>query len=263
MMSLIEAIERAPILQEPFPHVVIDGALPTEAYQALSKGWPSLETFVTGKPYHQNFRYNLFAKELMTEKFAPAVREFTKVHSSYALYSTVLRKFRGFYVSQFGEAKYRELIDEKRVGLRKRDSFETHDVLVDSTFAINTPNSTGDTTVRGPHIDKLFKLYGGLYYLRLPHDESTGGDLILYRAKAEAFQASQNDLSSTSGGARMEISPQNVEEVKTIPYAANRLVLYPNGVKMIHAVSVRSQTPVERRLITLVADYKEDVLDVT
>jgi hypothetical protein len=263
MTSLINAIQNAPVQAYPFPHIEIENALPTEAYATLAAGYPDLQTFVEGKPYQENFRYNLFASQLISGPFPDSVREFAQQHSSYAFYATILNKFKDYYTAILGEDKFRELLNPERVGLRKRNTFYEADVLLDSTFAINTPNETGQTTVRGPHIDKLFKLYAGLYYLRKPEDTSRGGDLILYRYKNRRYAISENDASSTCGGARMEIDRQDVEESKTVPYTANKLILYPNSIEAVHGVSVRSRAEVERRLITFVADYKTDILDVT
>lgn len=262
MFSLNEAIARAEINLEPFPHIVVDGTLPEEHYERLSADYPPLARFVGEGEYRENFRYNLFAQQLLNDGFASSVRSFVQVQTSYSFYATVLQKFRGYYIELLGEAQYAALLSPERVGLRKQDTFSSHDVLLDSTFAVNTPNRGGNTSVRGPHIDKLFKLYAGLYYLRREDDASQGVDLELFVYKRRAYQIAGNDDSSTCGGARIEIDPGDVDKAKVIEYRANRLVLYPNSVHAIHGVSVRGKAKVERRLITLVADYEDDILDI-
>lgn len=262
MFSLNEAVERSEIIPEPFPHIVVDDTLPEDRFRTLSMEYPPLARFVGEAEYRENFRYNLFAHQLLSGDCPDSVRSFVQAQTSYSFYATVLQKFRNYYVELLGEERYTALLSPQRVGLRKRDTFADYDVLMDSTFAVNTPNRDGNTSVRGPHIDKLFKLYAGLYYLRREDDDSQGGDLELYVYRRRAYQIAGNDASSTCEGARIEIDPRDLEKVAVIEYRANRLVLYPNSVHAIHGVSVRGKADVERRLITLVADYKNDILDI-
>ena len=262
MFSLIDSIVKAKIEVSPFIHIVVPHALEETAYARLSDAFPPAADFTAGKNRYENFRYNRFASEVLAGDYAPAAKEFARIHASQAFYMAVLDKFRDYYINTLGEAVFESLRDPRNVGLRKVDSFASHDVLLDATFVINSGNRQGNSTVRGPHIDKLFKLYAGLYYMRKPDDASRGGDLVLYRYKRQRYLIGMNDESSTSAGLRYDIDPEHVEPVKVVPYRPNTLVLYPNSVDAIHGVSIRSETDIERRLITLVADYKEDILDV-
>jgi len=48
-----------------------------------------------------------------------------------------------------------------------------------------------------------------------------------------------------------------VEKVKTIPYAANRLVFFIHSPVAVHGVSVRSVTPHPRLHVNFLAELRE------
>jgi hypothetical protein len=107
-----------------------------------------------------------------------------------------------------------------------------------ATFGINTP-VTAPSSVRGAHVDSWHKLFVGLFYLRRPDDESTGGDLILYRRKP----GRRRDRWAAS------IDFDDVEAVVTVPYEPNSYVLFLNTEDAIHGVSPRSVSSVPRYLV--------------
>ena len=107
-----------------------------------------------------------------------------------------------------------------------------------ATLSLNTPVQE-QTSVRGPHVDSMHKCYVGLFYLRHADDQSTGGDLELFRWKAGCQQ--------TRWPGR--ISKDDVEIVETVPYQPNTYVVLLNTCDAIHGVSVRSKTEFPRYLV--------------
>ena len=79
------------------------------------------------------------------------------------------------------------------------------DVKPRVTVAVNTP-ATAPKSVRGAHTDNARKAYVGLLYFRLPEDESTGGDLEIFRWKDGV----------TPKPWAVAADPSEVERVKTI-----------------------------------------------
>ena len=72
-------------------------------------------------------------------------------------------------------------IDNWKAGTKYIDDYSNANVLLDAPISINTPvTNTPSSVIRG-HIDKSAKLFAGLFYLRLPDDTSTGGDLEIYK----------------------------------------------------------------------------------
>jgi hypothetical protein len=51
-----------------------------------------------------------------------------------------------------------------------------------------------------------------------------------------------------------------VEAAVTVPYAANRLVIFPQGLHALHGVSPRHPTPHTRRYVFITAELTEDWL---
>jgi len=79
------------------------------------------------------------------------------------------------------------------------------DMKLDCQFGMNSPVSSLGS-VRGPHIDKPYKLYAALLYFRRPDDNFAGGDLDLYRARKDAYLTD----------ARLSLDEQHVQRLTTI-----------------------------------------------
>jgi len=86
------------------------------------------------------------------------------------------------------------------------------DVMLDYQFVVNTPVTT-PSTVRGPHVDKPYKLFAALLYFRLPDDRSVGGNLVLERAATRRCRFDR----------RQQIPEEFAEPIAEIPYAPNSL----------------------------------------
>lgn len=117
------------------------------------------------------------------------------------------------------------------------------DVTLDTQFVINSP-VTVTSTVRGPHVDKPYKLFAAILYMRHPDDRSTGGDLLLYRYR--------------DGNAvfdrRQHLDERHVESIARIPYRANSLIMWLNTPDALHGVTPRSVTGMPRRYINFLAE---------
>jgi len=98
--------------------------------------------------------------------------------------------------------------------------------------------------VRGPHLDKPYKLFAAILYMRAPEDESAGGNLRLYRLKDRRARFDR----------RQHIDERFVEPFDEIPYQANAVVLWLNTPAALHGVTPRSPTAVPRRYINFVAE---------
>ncbi|MGE7387932.1 hypothetical protein ACQKM2_20890 [Streptomyces sp. NPDC004126] len=262
--SLLAGVTKADIRRDPFPHVVISDALPQELYDALAKSMPTAEYIGEriGKPITSNERYNYMSEMVLADDtMAQVWKDFVTYHSSPAFYEEFLDLFQEDLLANLPEAeKLVGPLRELRVGRRNRDAFETHDILLDCTAVINSAVTGRPSAYRGPHVDKPHKLFGGLFYMRLPEDDATGGDLVLYKYRpgGHKFHTSASEY----GDNRFDIDPQYVEEVTTVPYRSNTLVLYPINPLALHGVSVRSLTRHQRRFIALVGDLPRQLFDL-
>jgi hypothetical protein len=262
--SILSKVSKADIRHDPFPHIAVPNVLDDDLYEALATTMPTAEYISEkiGKPITSNERYNYMSEPILHDSSMPQVwKDFVTYHSSPEFFQEFLDLFYDDLVKAHPdvEEKYGKLRD-LRVGRRNRDTHETHDILMDCTAVINSPVVGTPTSYRGPHVDKPYKLFGGLFYMRLPEDDSTGGDLELYRYRSDEhkFHASKSEY----GDSRFDIDPKYVVEVDTVKYRSNCLVMYPINRYALHGVSVRSVTPHQRRFVALVGDMPDPLFDL-
>ena len=81
-----------------------------------------------------------------------------------------------------------------------------------------------------------------LFYLRLPNDFSTGGDLCMYY-REKGFDPISKILRPLICN---KYFPWEYHLIKSVPYTANTLVAALNGPNSIHSVSTRMSAVVNR-----------------
>lgn len=260
MKSMLATVKPSDVISEPFPHIVIKDALDEEVYLKLKSEWAELEILRQGEDnkgtdLSSNKRLHYLAKEsLSDERITPFWQEFIALHTSDAFFQEFLYIFKEHILQLYPdfERDYGSF-QTLRSGVRKVDTFESVDVLLDALICINTPVITKPNAVRGAHIDLPDKLFAGLFYMRDPEDTSTGGNLEIYKfknGKPYGFRSSA-------------IADSYIEHVKTIKYDRNVLVLFLNSVYSLHGVSVRSLTKHSRYFVNLVGEVKKPLFDPT
>ncbi|MGO4460526.1 hypothetical protein AB4039_25055 [Streptomyces sp. M-16] len=262
--SLLAGVTKDDIRRDPFPHIVIRDALPQDLYDALSASMPTAEYIGTriGKEITSNERYNYMSEHILQdEEMARVWKDFVTYHASPGFYAEFLDLFRDDLLANLPDAeKQCGPLRDLRVGRRNRDGFGTHDILMDCTAVINSAVTGRPSAYRGPHVDKPHKLFGGLFYMRQTQDDADGGDLVLYKYREGAHKFTTS--ASEYGDNRFDIDPKYVEEVTTVPYRSNTLVMYPINPLALHGVSVRSLTPHQRRFVALVGDLQNPLFDL-
>ncbi|MFF6995118.1 hypothetical protein ACFY93_09190 [Streptomyces sp. NPDC008313] len=262
--SILAGVTKDDIRRDPFPHIVIHDALPQDLYDALAKSMPTAEYIGEriGKPITSNERYNYMSEMILgDETMARVWKDFVTYHSSPAFYEEFLDLFQEDLLANLPKAEEQlGPLRDLRVGRRRRDTFDTHDILMDCTAVINSAVTGKPSAYRGPHVDKPYKLFGGLFYMRLPEDDAVGGDLVLYKYRTQAHKF--HTSASEYGDNRFDIDPSYVEEVTTVPYRSNTLVMYPINPLALHGVSVRALTHHQRRFVALVGDLQHQLFDL-
>ena len=229
---------------EPFPHVVIRQALPPELYAKLDNEYPSINTILLdGEVPGNNRRYQINAKRgLSTDVLHESWREFVQYHVSPKFWSEVVAKLGPAIRHVYPELEDQMGRDLRDFSMSVRGEAES-DIVLDCQPGLNSP-VTRVSSVRGPHVDNPVELFAGLLYFRSPEDNSTGGDLILHRHRH----------SSPIFWGKAGLWESDVEPFATIPYEANTLVLFINGIKAVHAVTPRSLTQHPRRLVNFIGE---------
>jgi len=229
MKTVLHRITRDQIHRDPFPHLIIDGAVEPDIYEQLVATFPSEETLLRGRPLENNTPYRFSAEHILREA-SDCWREFVRVHTSAAFYREA--------AALFG------LPDAATTSIRFLEPFA--DVALECQIIYGSPVTRASRS-HPVHVDREVALYAGLLYFRRADDDAPGGDLELYR-----FRGSQRRYD-----AQRFVDDALVEKVKTIPYAANRLVFFPHSPDALHATSVRSVTPHPRLHVNFVAERRE------
>ncbi|MGE5477118.1 MAG: 2OG-Fe(II) oxygenase [Bacteroidales bacterium] len=250
MRSLLSGVTPADIRLDPYPHVVKQDVFDEDTHRALSEGFPGFHQIGWADQRRappSNHRYQLSAWPILNHTDLPQVwKDFVRLHSSPEFYAQVVELFRDHWPEALKQALGGDLLGHA-MGLLMRDDFPKARILQDSRCEVNTPVTAGPSSSRGPHLDTLNRIYTCLYYLRLPEDDAVGGDLELFRWKNGPI--ANIDVYALPADA--------VEVVATVPYRANQMVIFPQGISAIHGVGIRHPTPHIRRYVFTSAEIAD------
>lgn len=253
MDSIIKNVTKSQIIEKPFPHLVLQNALPEELYKQLALSYPSLEIITKIKTPESNKRFNLSTSHALNSLTISSLwGDFLKTHTSQDFFNKFLDLFKEHILKTYPhfENKVGKL-DKLTTGIRGINTFSHGKVLLDAQFAINTPVFGTPTSIRGTHLDRPNKLFTGLYYFRHPEDSSKGGDLEICRLKKQDLILREKEMDS-----------QYFEVIKTIKYQPNTLVLFLNTINSFHAVTVREVTTFPRLFINLLGEVEEPLFSL-
>lgn len=255
-LSLLQNLGSQNFHLDPFPHVIIESALPDHICDELLGSFPTLEQLGVNATLN-NHRWSTPANKcLLIPNISQLWIDLISYHTSADFLSEVLQTFereiRTLYPSYFSGHLYDHAARSK---VRDSDPTPPGFLTMDAQICGNTP-------VRVPgqpnkvHFDATNALYAGLYYLRQKDDDSIGGDLQIWRWKDKY---SYRKKASEYGP---NIASKHIELVKTIPYQANTFVLMLNSIDSLHAVTVREPTPHTRQFLNLLADGKSPFFEL-
>lgn len=245
--TLLDRADPAEIRTDPFPHLVIEDALPADLYAALAATRLTCDQIIGPPPHPSNRRFAWSTRMMLwDDRATPTWKAFVTAHTSAAFVADTLTLFAdhlpdGFPVPGLGTS----------VGVFERDDHSQHPILADARLELNTPVMGHASSVRGAHVDTPNRLYSCLFYMRAEGDDSVGGDLSLFR-----YTGAVPDPVDA-----LQFKPTQVQSVLTVPYRANRVVLYPNSRFAIHGVTPRHPTPHERAYVFVTAEQERDWFD--
>jgi hypothetical protein len=236
-------------------NVVVHNALPREIYDSLQQRRPTPEQILHGRPWQQNSRYDLRAHQLLTlaerREIDPLIGAFVDYHTSPTWWNELVNLFGRSIERLYPDLRGRfngNGLSTARTGIRFR---QQNDVDLECQFGLNTP-VTRTSRVRGPHVDDPVELIAGLFYMRLPGDDSKGGELQLYarRKKKIAFSV------------MAETDNASVSLVKTVPYEQNTFVAFVNHIDSLHGVAPRSPTSYPRLLVNIAVELRRPLFEL-
>jgi hypothetical protein len=251
ILSVLSKATRSDVCEDPFPHLVIRHALDGELYEGLATAFPDIEVMT---PLGTVGKFAYRARDIVADaRLGPLWNAFARFHVSDAFYRQVIALF-GDYIREIHpdlEARLGKPLEELHTGMRFGE--ERKDIALEAQCICSQPSSA-PMEIIGPHLDRPVALYAGLYYFRSDPDDSTGGDLELYRFRdgRRAYQA----------GSRLV--PERCVEIKRIVrYEKNTLVFFPHSPDAVHGVSTRSASRFPRRHVNLVGEFEIDVYDLS
>lgn len=248
-LSLLQRATGIQVCTEPFPHLVLEQALPSELCGALLANYPApAELGVDLK--QSNTRWSVgYATARQHPAVPPLWRSFLAYHSSQDFLDEILALFGPHLCALYPE-RFAHLVSLKglRAGVRGVTGRDQAEVLMDAQLSGNTPVRQR-SSVRGLHVDKGDKLFSGLFYLRPDGDHSDGGDLEIHR-----FRPALSSQQRARAFQEYSVDPAAAEWVTTIPYRRNTLVLFLNSLHSLHGVSPREPTGHCRLFLNLVGE---------
>ena len=195
----ISVLQKTPTLSiEPYPHIVIENALPEDVYNQLEKEWPTQQLLST-EPFDNGICYRLKSDQMLKEGVvSDAWKQFAEYHTSANFYDEVKNIF-GDFMPNIAEV-------DKTISPRGWDKGGDK-IGSDCQTVMHKPV---DFSSRTPHIDNPREIYAGLLYMPYEDDKSTGGEFQLHKQAANITVVNKN------GG--RAVGDKAGKIVKTVPY---------------------------------------------
>ncbi len=261
--SLLAGRTSADLVMEPYPHIVVKNALPSDYYALLESSFPSVDALKqlmrsakadnpNNKSYQRTLRHLGRRNKRVNIPSALAIRSpfltdpwraFIDYHSSNGFFQEMINVFRPAIEEYFPDANLND------VYAARRGASESKDLSVDAMVAVNTPSwFKGEIT--GPHTDHPKKLFVGLYYMQDERD-TAGGDLLIYKRKEPV----------TAKNLKWQ-KPHTVEVTNTVHYQPNTFVLLLNSPQSVHGVTTRKGSKYPRRFVNIIAERSKPFFSV-
>jgi len=233
-MNLSVLRKKPELVLEPYPHFVIEDALPQDVYEQLEKEWPEQQLLST-EPFDSGICYRLKADEMLKPgKVSNLWKKFTEYHTSIEFYKEMTKVF-GELVPH---------VDDLTLSPRGWDTGNDK-IGTDCQTVMHKPI---DFSSRTAHIDNPREIYAALLYMPYMDDKSTGGDFQIHETHDNILEVNKN------GG--REVNEKAGKIVKTVPYKPNTLVVFcNNSTRCVHSVSSRKDAVLHRRSVNIIAEF--------
>ena len=222
--------------KDPYPHVIIEDALPQDLYNKLAKEFP-VEHIKEHQPLLEGHTHRYLAYDVLHLKKFPVSESWEKFfveHTSQEYYDKIVDLFNVRSDKTNVKVAVRG-VDKKAGGL-----------VTDTQFVVHKPYEAG--TTRTTHIDNPQELYAGLLYFRQPNDKSTGGDFEIFDTP---------DVKRVLKRKGREVTEDTKKTlVRTVKYEPNTFVMFLNTGQSVHGVTPRQDAEVERLSINIIAETR-------
>ena len=236
-------LQKKPTVQtDPYPHVIIEDALPWDLYENLEAEFPE-KTLLATDPFDNGICYRLKADKLLSLTFESGLwRDFAEYHTSAEWFNEVNELFKPYMPGVLHKT-----FTEDDLGARGWAD-ENKNIWTDCQAVIHKPIEEKST--RTPHIDNPMEMWAGLLYMPYTDDQSTGGEFQIY--------STQSSVQKVDKKAGRQIYDSDLGTVvKTIPYKRNTFVMFANNSpNTVHGVSLRQNATLNRRSVNIIGEFK-------
>lgn len=253
-LSLLRGADAGSVEAYPYPHLVIENALPDHVFSRLIDEFPPIARISANQQRFSNRRFDLAASDILyADDISPTWRNFIAHHSSEQFFLALVELFKPHIDHYYPQLESPLSGSRDLAGVRNIDHAGSYPFLVESLISCNTPVKKR-SSVRQAHVDRPNKLFSGLYYLRPPGDNSRGGNLQLLHPRRDSTTRFLTDYA---------VNRRHFSVFREIPYTGNILVIFLNTPYSWHRVTPREPTPKPRLLVNYVAQYHQPLYDLT
>lgn len=246
-LNILQKATKKNVILDPYPHVLIENALPDHIYDMLDKTWPEellsseYENLTDEKGHTKRYLSNKVLKDKIVDKIW---LDFFEYHLSNEFYTYTVDLLEGairsFYPDQAESILNGTVAPRDKVN----QNSDNTPFVTDVQFVQNKP-LTGTKTSRTPHLDNPQEIYAALFYMKKKEDDSRGRDLHIYE--------SINGIPSL--GKKRTIAEHELRLAKIAPYRPNTVLLFLNCRKGAHSVSTVADTKHVRRHVNIIGEY--------
>ena len=265
---LTKIIDKKNFYLEPFPHLIIEDALPKNFYKILSDNFPNppqkLELYDNTILYTSDT--NIYDNKNTHEYWT----QILKYLASPEYFSKLLEIFKEQLIKRYPKKfKIHELTNKLSI----KDSEEKIDskITTSSTTMYYSPveKTSIPKKLSGAkleiHCDAATKLFTSILYFRDKNDKSLGGELLLHAWKFK-LPLEIKKIILTRGLHFINSIIRNfqflfIKKKKSLKYKANCLVIFFGNEDALHSVDVREKGSPVRRSIHSGIHYNEDLWD--
>ena len=247
--SLFQNFDKKYFVTKPFPHLVIENALPNEICDELIENYPT-------KKFQEMSDFNLSNKrlDLMYKKSlkgpGPSIWNDNEIP---AIWQNFLKQNS----SEEFKLNFKEIFEEKFIEIYNNPFPELEKIYTNIAVSANSPVQENSNSVRRAHLDQPTKLYTGLYYLRDKNDHTNGGDLEILKWKKSV----KNGLDKSYHARNSEINNNKVDLIKTVKYSKNTFIIFLNTIESLHGVTEREKTSYMRKFCVLTGTIQSRLYD--
>jgi len=252
MYSLLQNYKKENFFRDPFPHLIIENALPYNLYNDLSEKVPN--NFIENININ-NSRGNIFLNQINDNPKHELWANFLKYHQSEEFFNEIFNIF-GNDIKKIHSGISEKIEKIKKISMfENKNSSNQENLKLNSYYCYNTPVKN-TSSVRGVHLDIYNKLHIGLFYLRSNNDITKGGNLALHRWKENYDLKKKKQLLYTEKFKQLDL---HTSKVKEVPYQKNTFFLAINSIDALHSVTAREKTNQVRQFCYFYSSLNNDL----